>query len=185
MVSKAKDAILNLLVVSGCGKEASEVGLNVIVEGETIGNGEDPVEDATDLGGTGGQLLNLDAILAGDVLVGQLNDEVVDVLDEDLELTANGVEVEVVCNIVGLSDNSVNEPVGLVNLTVASGGGVSRVCLCAKGETKEGLPRLVVSVGLRNIVDQGSVGCTSAHLLVDILKRSALCDKCDSGNSHQ
>ena len=157
LVIETKDAVLNFLIVSRSWEEATKGRLNVVVEGETIDNGEDPVEHAADLGGTGGQLLDLNAVLAGDVLVGQLNDEIVDVLDEDLNLRADSVEVEVVDNIVALGDNSVNEPVGLVNLLVAGGRGVGGVCLGAQGETEEGLPWLVIDAGLSDIVHGGSV----------------------------
>ena len=73
-------------------------------------------------------------------------------MDEDLELGADSVEVEVVDNIEGLSGNSVNELVGLINLIVASRFFVCRVSLGAKGVTKEGLPWLVVNEGLGHTI---------------------------------
>ena len=183
MVIESNEAVLDSLIESGFGKEA-ERGLNVSVEGQAVGNREDPVEETADLWGTGGQLFNLNAILTGDVLVGQLNDEVVNVLDENLELGAYGVEVEIVDDIEALSDNSVNELVGLINLIVASRFFVCRVSLGAKGVTKEGLPWLVVNEGLGHTIWKHSVGRASADFLVDVIKGGSLSAESDCGNSH-
>ncbi len=48
LVIESGEAGLDQLVGLGDGEEA-KVGLNVIVEGETVGNGENPVEEATEL----------------------------------------------------------------------------------------------------------------------------------------
>ena len=78
------------MVGLGHGEEA-KVGLDKIVKGETVCNGEAPVEEATELRGTGSQLLDLNTILASYILVGELNYEVVDVLGEALHLGAHCV----------------------------------------------------------------------------------------------
>jgi hypothetical protein len=94
------------LVGLGHGEEA-KVGLDEIVKGETVCNGEAPVEEATELRGTGSQLLDLNTILASYILVGELNYEVVDVLGEALHLGAHCVKVEIVDNVVDLGNKGV------------------------------------------------------------------------------
>lgn len=120
LVIETGETFLDFLVGSGHGEEA-EVGSDVVVEGETVNYGEDPVEKSTDLGGTGGKLLNLDTILAGDILIIKLDDEVVDHLEEDLAARASGVPIEVVNDIESLISDLINEIVGLIHLFVAGG----------------------------------------------------------------
>jgi hypothetical protein len=184
LVKEIIEGFLELLVVGGCGEEVSNNGLDVVIESETVDDSEHPVEEPRDLGGTGGELLDLDAVLAGYVLVRQLNDEIVHVLDEDLELGTDCVEFEVVGDIVALGNNGVNELVGLINLFVAGGGSITRVGLGAESKTKESLPWLIVDARLRNVVNIGNVGLTCAYLFVDVIE-GGVGNKCDGGNSHQ
>lgn len=95
------------------------MGLDVSVKGETVENGEAPVEEAADLRGAGSQLLDLNTILASYILVGELNNEVVGILGEIRNLRAQCAEVEIVKNFEGVLYHDVYEPVGLIRLAKA------------------------------------------------------------------
>lgn len=80
-------------------------------------------------------------------MVRQLNHEVVKVLGKELNTRACCVQVEVVYDIVSLSDNFVEELVCLAHLSVAGGCSIGGVSLSAEGVTEECLPWLILDGG--------------------------------------
>jgi len=180
---KLREALKEVLVGWGHRKEAeilNELGLDVVIEGETVHHGEYPVEEPTSLGGTNGQLFHLHVLLAGDVLVGQLNDKVVEVLSECLEVGAHWVDIEVVHDVISIGGNLVDELIGVGDLAIASGLGIILVDLGSEGETQKGFPWLIVS-GSDTV---NSVSFTNAVFLVEVFK-SSVGYKGNWGNSHQ
>ena len=67
LVLESNASSFHLLLNSGH-REERDVVLDR-VEGKTVEDGEDPVSEAADLACSGGELLDLDAILAGDALI--------------------------------------------------------------------------------------------------------------------
>lgn len=119
------------------------------VVARAVGNGEDPVEEAGELGGTGGELLDLDTILACDSLIGELDEHIVQVEEEVGEVGRDVSELKskhVAANGVGLINNGVKEVLGLPCLAEAGGVGNVLVDLSAESVASDELEDGVVCV---------------------------------------
>ena len=114
-----------------------------------IGDGEDEVEEAGDVLGAHGELLDLEAVLAGDGLVSHLDQHVVDVADQGAELGGETVEVEggeLGANSVDCVGDLVHVLLALVGLAEAGRVGNVLLNLGAKGEASHKLEDGVISV---------------------------------------
>jgi hypothetical protein len=97
-----------------------------VVVANAIAHGEEGVEDTGDGLSAAGELLDLEVVLAGDGLIGELNEQVVEVDDEVRKVGGQVAELERIGiggDGVGGVSNCVHELLGLVGLLEASGVG--------------------------------------------------------------
>lgn len=112
---------------------------NEVVVAGAVSNGEDEVEETGDVLGAHGELLDLEAILAGDGLVGHLDQNVVDVTDNVADFGRETVEVELIkleTNSVGGIGDRVHVLLALPGL--AEAGRVGHVLLDLSAESEAG-----------------------------------------------
>jgi hypothetical protein len=113
-------------------------------------------------------LLHLDVVLASDLLLGQLDQQVQEVEKSSLEVGIEGDNVEDSEEVVGLLEDLVEVLLGLVGLAVASRRSICRCHLCSKGKPGDKLERRMVNNSSSGAGHWSSDSNRSADLAPDV-----------------